>query len=233
MLNKNSVIPLYVQLQDILKDAILSGQYKQNECIPSENVLSRRYGITRSTVRKAISQLVSSGYLRKEHGKGSFVALRQIQYSMWNFGGFTDFMKKQKKVPYSRVLENKVVNFEGRKFLRLKRARGVEEGQIDFLTLDTSLLPLDVFPGLDAYDFSRCSLYNTMREKYNVHPERVDVGVYPENASDLALRLFNLNERIPLLRIKGRVYSSEGADIEQLSILYSPKVDFKLITVLE
>lgn len=91
MLNKNDIIPLYMQLQRILKEDILKGKYLQDELIPSETQLSKKYDITRTTVRKAIANLVDEGLLRREHGKGTFVSLRQVNYSIWNFGGFTDF----------------------------------------------------------------------------------------------------------------------------------------------
>ena len=47
----------YTQLMDDLKNQILSGQIKAGEKLPSENVLSAKYGVSRQTVRKALQIL--------------------------------------------------------------------------------------------------------------------------------------------------------------------------------
>lgn len=233
MLNKNGIIPLYIQLQNIIRDDILSGKYKQEELIPSENVLSEQYQITRSTVRKAISNLVDNGLLRREHGKGSFVALQKIKYSMWNFGGFTDFLKKQGKIPYSEVIEDEVLKIGGRSYYRMMRARGLKEEHVKLLTLDTSVLPLDLFPDLNSFDFSKNSLYRTLREEYGIFPDRVEVVVSTERCTELTRKLFKMKDDDSLLKVEGTVLSKKGLEIERMSVVYSPDVDFKLITTLE
>ncbi len=232
MLHKNGVIPLYIQLQNILKEDILQGKYKEGELIPSETVLSNQYNITRSTVRKAISNLIDLGFIRREHGKGSFVSLREVRYKMWNFGGFTEFMKKQNKVPYSEVLHQEMVSIEDRSYYKLVRARGILEDHVEYLTLDTSLLPLDLFPGLEKFDFSTLSLYDTLRKRYEVFPARVEVGVQPILSNKETQQLFKVDRTTPLLEVQGSVFGNSGVEIEKVAIVYSPKVEFQLMTSL-
>ena len=55
-LDQNSIVPLYKQLKDRIKEAILSGELKPNQKIPSELELSQTYQISRITVRNAISE---------------------------------------------------------------------------------------------------------------------------------------------------------------------------------
>lgn len=63
----------YAQMVDILKTALERGDYPEGGRIPSENTLSKTYGISRNTVREAISSLVQQGYLSRTQGKGTFV----------------------------------------------------------------------------------------------------------------------------------------------------------------
>ena len=56
-------ISLYVQLQNILREKILSGDYRVGEKIPPENELCEIYNVSRITVRKAIDTLVQEGPL--------------------------------------------------------------------------------------------------------------------------------------------------------------------------
>ena len=77
-LDQNSIVPLYKQLKDRIKEAILSGELKPNQKIPSELELSQTYQISRITVRNAISELVDEELLEKKQGKGTFVRKRKI-----------------------------------------------------------------------------------------------------------------------------------------------------------
>ncbi len=230
MLNKNDIIPLYMQLQRILKEDILKGKYLQDELIPSETQLSKKYDITRTTVRKAIANLVDEGLLRREHGKGTFVSLRQVNYSIWNFGGFTDFLRKKNKSPISKVLEEEIMTIKGRSYYKIVRARGVMEDAIEFLTIDTSFLPLDLLPGIDQNDFSTNSIYNTIKKDYQITPGNVELGVYPMMGNERTVEIFDHDLQTPLLNVKGTVFSDTGQEIEKVSIIYSPNVEFKMTT---
>ncbi|MCD6317868.1 GntR family transcriptional regulator [Candidatus Aerophobetes bacterium] len=72
-LNENILVPLYYQLKQIIKEKILSGEWKVNERIPSESELCDEYRISRETVRHAIMELVREGMLHRKQGKGTFV----------------------------------------------------------------------------------------------------------------------------------------------------------------
>lgn len=66
-------IPSYVPIYDILYSDIIGGKYKNSDLLPSENVLSERYGVSRNTIRQALTILREDGLIRKEQGKGSIV----------------------------------------------------------------------------------------------------------------------------------------------------------------
>ncbi|HLR08756.1 MAG TPA: GntR family transcriptional regulator [Bacillota bacterium] len=65
--------PLYMQLQDILKERIISGHYPKNTLIPSELELKEEFGVSIMTVRKAVEQLAQQGYVEKRSGIGTTV----------------------------------------------------------------------------------------------------------------------------------------------------------------
>lgn len=67
------------QITEILKKAIEAGDFGEGQRVTSENELSRKYGISRNTVREAISSLVQQGYLTRKQGKGTFVTNRRPQ----------------------------------------------------------------------------------------------------------------------------------------------------------
>jgi DNA-binding FadR family transcriptional regulator len=63
------------QVEQQLKDAILSGQFAQGDKLPPETELAQQFGVSRPTIREALGGLVSAGLIRKIPGVagGSFV----------------------------------------------------------------------------------------------------------------------------------------------------------------
>ena len=71
--DRKSPQKLYCQLLDILKDPIERGEWKVGMQIPTEEQICGRYGVSKTTVRSAIEDLVTLGYLKKLQGIGTFV----------------------------------------------------------------------------------------------------------------------------------------------------------------
>ena len=73
-IDRSSLIPLYAQLAQSIKNAIHSGALSYGEKLPSESEFMARCGLSRMTVRSALAQLVSEKYIEKRQGTGAFVA---------------------------------------------------------------------------------------------------------------------------------------------------------------
>lgn len=71
--DRNSFIPLYVQLKNELERRILSGELREEEALESEPALCRKYEVSRITVRQALRELELGGMIRREPGRGTFV----------------------------------------------------------------------------------------------------------------------------------------------------------------
>ncbi|SHI96026.1 GntR family transcriptional regulator [Lutispora thermophila] len=235
MLNKSDPVPLYIQLQRIIKEEILQGKYEEGQMIPSETQLSSKYGITRTTVRKAISMLANEGYLHQVHGKGTFVCFKQMKYNLWNFGGFTDYLKSKNEVPVSKLISMNKVLADDNEYIEIKRARGVKKDNDKplFLTIDTSLIPMKLFPDIDSYDFQVESLYNIMRTKYDIYPKRAVLKMSAVESDKTAKEFFNLDRSIPLLMAQGSVYDLNNIEIEKVKVVYGPKMDFNIVANME
>ncbi|QHI69154.1 GntR family transcriptional regulator [Tichowtungia aerotolerans] len=61
------------QVRNLLIEGIESGQFNEKDLIPSENVLTEKFGISRNTIREAVAALVNEGILTRIQGKGTFV----------------------------------------------------------------------------------------------------------------------------------------------------------------
>ena len=66
-------VPRYYQLATLLRHKIRTGAYEADDKIPSESELALDYGLSRATVRQALSGLEDEGLIRREPGRGTFV----------------------------------------------------------------------------------------------------------------------------------------------------------------
>jgi GntR family transcriptional regulator len=73
-LDRSSFVPLYYQLQEILKEQIESGHWQPDEALPSEPELARRFGVSRVVVRQALAILEDDRQVVRMKGRGTFVA---------------------------------------------------------------------------------------------------------------------------------------------------------------
>jgi GntR family transcriptional regulator len=69
--------PLYIQLADILRAMITSGELLPRSLLPSESYLQQEQGVSRGTVRMAMRLLRDQGLVVTITGRGTFVAVRE------------------------------------------------------------------------------------------------------------------------------------------------------------
>ena len=73
---KQSPIPLYFTILRDFKEKVFSGEWQHGSRIPSEAALAKQLSVSVITVREAMRQLVSEGFVYRVRGKGSFVSWR-------------------------------------------------------------------------------------------------------------------------------------------------------------
>lgn len=73
MLDKNSKLPLYMQLKNTIMGKIIAGELKRGDPVSTEQELGSIYGISRFPIRQAMDELVKEGYLKRTRGRGTFV----------------------------------------------------------------------------------------------------------------------------------------------------------------
>jgi GntR family transcriptional regulator len=101
---RNSPLPRYYQLKEIMREKIASGEWKPGDLIPSERELGEKYGISRMTARQAITDLVNEGLFYREQGKGTFVSHRKVTQQLMRLTGFTEDIRARGQLPGTKVL---------------------------------------------------------------------------------------------------------------------------------
>ncbi len=84
-LSKKAKKPLHWIISEKLRTKIEAGVYSPGELLPSEFDLGELFGVSRTTVRKAIANLINQGLVYTQQGKGAFVKQQQkISFSLSN-----------------------------------------------------------------------------------------------------------------------------------------------------
>lgn len=176
-MQKNSKVPLYFQLIENIRTNIENETWAKDEKIPSERQLAKIYSVSRITVRKAIDELSRIGMLKKVHGKGTFVASKTIVQHLPNLYNFSEEMKKQNKISYTKIIKKEVIlpnKYLSKKLniskdeevLHLERIRYDENKKP--LMLENAYFPYEKYSFLLKEDLEDYSLYNMLKEKYNI-----------------------------------------------------------------
>ncbi len=74
ILNHTSMVPIYEQVVDQVKNQVITGELSENEPLPSVRALSGTLKISALTVKKAYDRLEEEGFVVTIHGKGTYVA---------------------------------------------------------------------------------------------------------------------------------------------------------------
>jgi len=100
---------LYYQLVEVLRKHIEKGEWRVGNQIPTEEQLCGQYNVSKATVRLAIEELVSLGYLKKFQGKGTFVRRRRPDSNIPMLVNLGEEEIYHDSSCIVRVIENKIV----------------------------------------------------------------------------------------------------------------------------
>jgi GntR family transcriptional regulator len=192
MLSRGSPTPLYRQLKDRLILEVEAGSRPAHAPLPSEREWVKTLGVSRITVRQALSDLVRLGYLYSVPGKGFFVADRGEARALDTFSGFTAAAVARGEKPTSKVLSAKVVRANAAMAEALSVTRSAEVVLLKRLRLadgrplmvQESWLPHALCPGLLKRDLTQASLFSLLAEEHGLRLVRAETIITARAADE-------------------------------------------------
>lgn len=103
MISHDSSTPLYLQLEELIENAIYGGRYKPGDKLPSESELCKKYGVSRITVRQTLNLLIQKDMVYSVHGKGTFVKIPEINHELTQIVRFGTSLKQKGLNGYTQV----------------------------------------------------------------------------------------------------------------------------------
>jgi len=123
--NPDKQQPLYRQITAAIRDAIANRSLKPDDALPPERELAELFGVSRITIRKAISGLVNEGVLDTHHGSGNFVRSK-VEKNFAQLTSFSEEMKSRGMMASSVWLARAVGKVRPEEALNLRVSPGTE-----------------------------------------------------------------------------------------------------------
>lgn len=220
--------PLYAQIKKILFERIQSAEWQPGLCIPTEAELCQSFNVSRITVRRALSELVSEGYLERISGRGTFVTQPPIHQSLKQLTSFTQDMQGRGQRPGGSVLSIQTIPAEpglaqrlciepAERIILLRRLRMAND---EPMAVETAHLPVRYFDGLQNEDLEGRSLYKIMRDRFGVVPTRAVQQMTAAACPDEEARLLSIPRKSPVLHIFRTTYDQSDRVVESVESFY-------------
>jgi GntR family transcriptional regulator len=226
-LDPESPLPLHAQIEKFLRILITDKKYIDgSNFLPKEESLSKKFGVSRNTIRQAINKLVQEGLIERKKGVGSKVVQKKISTRLDNWISFTKEMKNQGIDVVNYLVNISLVNADEevnkalsltkpQKIWCLKKIRGSKESRYLY-----SVSYFHPRTGVSDKDNFKKPLYELL-EKY--HDTIVSVSkekLTAVKAGAEIAEMLDTKENDPILKRERIVYDSGNRPVEYNIVYY-------------
>ncbi len=213
--------PLYSRIQEYIAERILSGKLAPDSKIQSERDISEDLGVSRMTVRRAITELVNDGLLERKHGSGTYVARPKVTYEAWELANYVQAMQRRNLAATSQLLEFSeiVASLRLAELLRIDIGSPIYRVSILRLANRVPVILERVFisckrcPGLEEWDLEKNSLNDLLTEAYHVAPSRISQTVEAALATENVAQQLRVPEGSPILLLTRVIFEEQEAPV--------------------
>lgn len=220
-INKSIPLPLYYQIKEMLLEFIHKSP--EGTLIPTEVALCEHFEVSRQTVRQAISELASEGYLTRKKGKGTFVSEHQVKQDfLLMVASFDDEMRRKGFTSTTKVLEFTLEKSDAKmsEILGLKKGSDIVKlRRLRFANSEPFVLVLTYLPyykmtKIMSVDFNKTSLYKVMEEDYQLTIETASMILESYTAKEFQAKHLGIKVGDPIQMIQRVTYLPDGTPIE-------------------
>ena len=223
-LNKQSPMPLYHQLKDVIIKEISDGNWKPEDMIPTEFEIMDHFNVSRTTVRQALTDLVKDNLLYRKKGVGTFVAKPKIDLKyIGDDVSINSQIQNAGMTPHIKIIEFTVIDNPaielvralnlsiGDKVIHLLRVRYADDEPIAVVN---SYLPYTLCSFIFNADFEKNSLYQVLATKTETRVISVDRIVEAQLANRQDRELMGVEKGFPVQNFASKAYNLDGVVVE-------------------
>ena len=220
-------IPLYYQLETILRKKIMSGDFSPEIPMPSEDALARGYKVSRITVRQALSALEKDGLLIRQPGRGTFISEKADSLELPRFTGSIEDLVLMGKRTEIRVIDSTWVNPPGHirdhlsvkdeQVLRIEKVRNIEGKPFSHVF---NYLPPHIGKKLSMDLVKSKPMLMILEDDLGVRAIEADQTVEATIADPEVASLLEIRVGDPLLKTERTVYDDKHNPVEYVTVMY-------------
>ena len=218
--------PRYREIESALRERIAT--LRPGQRLPSDADLCTEFGVSRMTARHAMARLTEEGLVRREPGRGTFVAEPPTHRRANFLMTFSHEMRRQGRVPISRII---------RRLLRpptepergdLRVARGEEVVELcrvrladgEAVALETAVLAPRCAPVVLRADLETGSLHEALISA-GILPSRGKASIGAEEASQQDAAQLGVRPGEPMLVERRLILDQRGRPLERTESRYA------------
>ena len=218
----------YRRVQESLADEIRRGGRPPGSLLPPERALAEHFGVSRVTLRRALTELERSGLIARTYSRGWAVAGARIGEPPNVLMSFSEMAGSRGLRPGATVVSSWLRSATideadslglapGAELFELERLRSMDDVPI---MIDRTRIPTALAPGVHQGDFTTTSLYAFLEERYDLRPARARLSAEAVAADGRLAQLLGLPQGGPLLRCNQVTEDQRGRRIELCEMTY-------------
>src|SRR5215471_18424528 len=220
--------PLYERVQSVLAGDIADGSLAPDMQLPSEDGLVARFKVSRTTVRKAIQNLVDRGLVEIRRGKGTFVTRPKITQELTELTGFVEDMLALGRTSTARLLDKCIVAADetvahhlrlapGTLVVRLRRVRLADNVAISF---DETYLPRKLGEKVAENDLTAEPVFALLEIKYDTPLIEAEYKLEAAAADSVAAQALQVLAGSPIFLIERTSYTTGNRPVDYERLHY-------------
>ena len=205
-------MPKYEEIANILRDRIANGVYPVDSMLPIQSELSKEFGVSRMTIKKAVEILTIEGLIFSKQGNGtrvlnsSFWDKEDSKFRLNNYNGLSQDFKNDDRKLTSQIIQF-AVEFPESEIIRL---RLLDEKPY---VLEHTYMPCDLVSGLDESILLQ-SIYAYLWDELNLKFAGSYRHITAEKPDEYDKMYLDCQNADPLLQVEQVVYLENGRPIE-------------------
>ncbi len=216
-----SGVPLYYQLETVLRQKIISGEMGAGERMPTESELADLYNVSRITVRQALASLVREGFIERRQGSGTFIRRRNPFQGTINLTGTIEDLMAMGTDTDIQLVDVQTVQAGDREAEELqiepnedvtfiKRLRSYRKTPYGYIEV---FLPRAIGEQLTQEDLTHGSLLRALENRLGKSLGEAKQIITASLADSYSAQLLEIRVGAPLLSIRRTVYDFAGTPL--------------------